>query len=89
MKNKTKEELIEIIEELENKLEIAQNDVDYWQCEYNLMEEENEKLKNKIDNLTTCNSIKDIDNFKFELSKNGLDSTNLLDFINNYLRYYN
>ena len=89
MKNKTKEQLIEIVEDLENKLEIAQNDVDYWQCEYNEMEEENEKLKNEIDNLTTCNGIKDIDNFKFELSKNGLDSTNLLDFINNYLKYYN
>lgn len=89
MKNKTKEQLIEIIEELENKLEIAQNDVDYWQYEYNEMEEENEELKNEIDSLSTCNDIKDINNFKFELSKNGLDSTDLLNFINDYIKYYN
>ena len=89
MKNKTKEQLIEIIEELENKLEIAQNDMDYWQYEYNEMEEENEELKNEIDNLTICNGIKDIKNFKFELSKSGLDSTDLLNFINDYLKYYN
>ena len=89
MKNKTKEQLIEIIEELENKLEIAQNDTDYWNYEYNKIEEEKEKLENEIDNLTTCNGIKDINNFKFELSKNGLDSTDLLNFINDYLKYYN
>lgn len=89
MKNKTKEQLIEIIEDLENKLEIAQNDVDYWQYEYNEMEEENEELKNRLNSLSTCNGIKDINNFKFELSKNGLDSTDLLNFINDYLKYYN
>ena len=89
MKNKTKEQLIEIIEELENKLEIAQNETDYWNYEYNKIEEEKEKLENEIDSLSTCNGIKDINNFKFELSKNGLDSTDLINFINDYLKYYN
>lgn len=89
MKNKTKEELIRIIENLQNKLEIAENDVDYWQCEYNDMEEEKEKLEEELFNMEIANGIKDINNFKFELSKNNLDSKELLDFINNYLNYKN
>lgn len=40
MKHKTKEELINIIEELQNKLEIAENDVDYWQDIVNNREED-------------------------------------------------
>lgn len=89
MKNKTKEELIRIIENLQNKLEIAENDVDYWQCEYNEMEENNDKLEQELADMEIANGIKDINNFKFELSKNGLDNDKLIEFIDEYVRYYN
>lgn len=34
-------------------------------------------------------SIKNIDDFKFELSKNGLDSEELLKFIDDYIKFKN
>lgn len=87
MKNKSKEELLNIIEDLQNKLEIAQNDVDYWQCEYNDMEKEKDKLERQVDDLTYSGGIKDLEHFMFELSKDGLDTEELKNFIGNYVVY--
>lgn len=89
MKHKTKEELINIIEELQNKLEIAENDVDYWQQEYAEMEEIREDLECQLEDLSIKDGIKDLDNFKFELSKENLNSKELINFIDNYVRFKN
>ena len=78
MKNKTKEELLKIIEQLQDKID-----------EYNEMEEQADDLKGRLEDMESNSSIKDLDNFKFELSKNGLDSTELLTFINDYVNFYN
>lgn len=89
MKRKTKEELINIIEELQNKLEIAENDVDYWQQEYDEMEEIREDLECQLEDLSIKDGIKDLDSFKFELSKENLNSKELINFIDNYVRFKN
>lgn len=89
MKRKTKEELINIIEELQNKLEIAENDVDYWQQEYAEMEEIREDLECQLEDLSIKDGIKDLDSFKFELSKENLNSKELINFIDNYVRFKN
>lgn len=89
MKRKTKEELINIIEELQNKLEIAENDVNYWQQEYAEMEEIREDLECQLEDLSIKDGIKDLDSFKFELSKENLNSKELINFIDNYVRFKN
>lgn len=87
MKNKSKEELIKELEELQNKLEIAEQDVDYWQHEYNEMEQKADKLERQVDELTYSGGIKDVEHFMFELSKDGLDTEELKNFIGNYVAY--
>lgn len=89
MKHKTKEELIDIIEELQNKLEIAENDVDYWQHEYSEIEKIKEDLECQVKDLSIKGGINDLDNFKFELSKENLNSIELINFIDNYVRFKN
>lgn len=89
MEHKTKGELIKIIEELQNKLEIAENDVDYWQHEYSEMEKIKEETEEQLEQCSTVNGINDLDNFKFELSKENLDSKDLINFIDNYVRFKN
>lgn len=89
MRSKTKEELIEIIQELQDKLEIAENDVDYWQKEYFEMVEIKEDLEGQLEECTNVKGINDLDNFKFELSKENLDSEELINFINNYVNFKN
>lgn len=85
----TKEQLKQKLEDLQNKVEILENDVDYWQeYAYDLeieKEELEEELKNKID--ITEYSILDIDNFKFKLKINGLLSSELEKFIEDYIKY--
>lgn len=89
MRSKTKEELIEIIEELQDKLEIAENDVDYWQKEYFEINEIKEDLEGQLEECSNIKDINDLDNFKFELSKENLDSEELISFINNYVNFKN
>lgn len=89
MRSETKEELIEIIEELQDKLEIAENDVDYWQKEYFEINEIKEDLEEQLEECSNIKGITDLDNFKFELSKENLDSEELLSFINNYVNFKN
>lgn len=40
-------------------------------------------------NIENSNSIKDIDNLKRELKRDGLYSDKLEDFLENYMKYYN
>ena len=44
------------------------------------------KIEKKIEN---NNSIKDIENLKRELKRDGLYSDKLEDFLENYMKYYN
>lgn len=87
MKNKSKEELINIIEKLEEKLALAEQDVDYWQHEYDEMDDKLDKLERQVDELTYSGGIKDLEHFMFELSKDGLDTEELKNFIGNYVVY--
>lgn len=90
MKNKTKEELIEIIEELQADKERLENDLDYWQKEYEYQEEEVEDLTNQIEDLEVSNGIKDINNFLWILRRDDYDLfEKSKSFIDNYLRFYN
>ena len=91
MKNKTKEELLQIIEDQEEKIEQLQNDVDYWQQEYNEIDAECDDLKRKIDDLeyTFENSIKNLDNFIWCLKLENLYTRELEDFIEDYKKYKN
>ena len=89
MYRKTKEELIEMVEELQGQLEIAENDIDYWQSQYSEMADAKEILEEQIEDMQEFAGIKSIDNFKFELEKENLDSKELLDFIENYIAYKN
>ena len=91
MKNKTKEELIELVEELQNKVEELENAVDYWQCEYNEMEEMKDKLDEELNNLSYSkdNAILNVNKFVRKLFIDGLDSEELRKFIEDYMRYDN
>lgn len=89
MENKTKRELIEIIKELEEKNSNLENDVDYWQEEYNDIEEQLENAFNQIKDMDINNGIKDINNFIWKLKLDKLYTKELDNFINNYLKCYN
>ena len=89
MENKTKRELIEIIKELEEKNSNLENDVDYWQEEYNDIEEQLENAFNQIKDMDISNGIKDINNFIWKLKLDKLYTKELDNFINNYLKCYN
>lgn len=85
---KSKDELIRLVEELEDKIGILENDVDYWTHEYNDIYKQLEEERKQND--SECfNGILDINNFKFELLKSGLLNNELEEFISNYLKYYN
>lgn len=85
----TKEQLKQELENLQNKVEILENDVDYWQEYANALEIEKEELeeelKDKID--LSKVSILDIDDFKFKLKINNLLTDELEKFIENYIKY--
>lgn len=82
----TKEQLKQELEDLQNKVEILENDVDYWQeYAYDLEIKLEEELKNKID--LSKISILDVNNFKFKLKINNLLTDELEKFIENYIKY--
>ena len=84
----TKEQLKQKLEDLQNKVEILENDVDYWQEYANDLEIKlEERLSNKID--VTEYSILDVNNFKFKLKINDLLTDDLEKFIENYIKYEN
>ena len=85
LKNKTKQQLIDIIEGLEEQIRDLENDVDYWQHEYDELEEINDKLETENDEY----GIKDLDDFIFKLKVDNLYTPELEEFIKYYLRFYN
>ena len=89
MKSKTKEELIKLVQELQEKCERLENDVDYWQDEYNDMEEQRDDLDCRLKDAEMKGGINDLDNFIWELKKDGIYSDSLQSFINHYLKYHN
>lgn len=89
MKNKTKEELLQVIEEQEEKIEQLQNDVDYWQHEFNEIEEINEELEEQLENQEECEHIKNLDNFIWKLKLENLYTNELEQFLENYMKFNN
>lgn len=87
MKNKTKDELLEIIKDQEETINKLNDDVDYWINEANEFEEQLEKANTELED-ATC-GIKDIDNFIWKLKVNNLYTSQVKDFLNYYLKYYN
>ena len=87
MRNKTKEELIEIIKDQEETINKLNDDVDYWINEANEFEEQLEEANTELED-ATC-GIKDIDNFIWKLKVNDLYTSQVKDFLNYYLKYYN
>lgn len=90
MNNKTKEELIGIIEDLTNEKEALENDVEYWIDQHKDLEEQVDDLTNQIDELQIYDGIKDINNFLWRLKIDDYDLfEKIKPFIDNYLRFYN
>lgn len=87
MRNKTKEELIEIIKDQEETINKLNDDVDYWINEANEFEEQLEEANTELEDATY--GIKDIDNFIWKLKANNLYTKEIEKFLNYYLRYYN
>lgn len=90
LKNKTKEELIEIIKEKDEKIDQLENDVEYWQSEYNDMEEEKDKLESQLEDQIGSEGIKSLENFIWKLKLDNLYTPKLETFINDYyMRFHN
>lgn len=83
----TKKELEEENQNLRQQIEELENDVDYWIDQHNELDKINDKLQNKINELEDFEGIKDVDNFIRVLKINGLYTTELEDFIENYLKF--
>ena len=63
LKSKTKEQLISMLEEREEKIEQLEQDVDYWQHEYNDIYGEKEQLEADTKDIQIDNCINNLDNF--------------------------
>ena len=87
----TKEQLKEQLEDLQNKVEILENDVDYWQEYANDIAIQKEELEETLKYMVekTNNVISDVNNFKFKLKINNLLTDELEKFIENYIKYEN
>ena len=85
----TKEQLKQELEDLQNKMEILENDVDYWQEYANDIAIQKEELEETLKYMVekTDNVILDLNNFKFKLKINDLLTDDLEKFIENYIRY--
>lgn len=90
LESKTKEQLISLIKEKEEKIEELENDVDYWQNEYNDLEEEKEKIESQLDEQIGSEGIKSLENFIWKLKLDNLYTPELETFINDYyMKYHN
>lgn len=81
LKNKTKEELIDLVNELTEQVGNLEHDIDYWQEQCNDMEE----IKNELE----CHNENFFQNFIWRLKLDGLYTDKLGDFIEEYKKYYN
>lgn len=89
MKTKTKAELLDLIEELEEKIDSLEDDVEYWQCEYDDMEKECDRLKEELKEVDYVADIRSLDNFIWKLKLDNLYTEELEEFIENYVKFYN
>ena len=89
LKSKTKEQLISMLEEREEKIEQLEQDVDYWQHEYNDIYSEKEQLEADTKDIQIDNCINNLDNFIWKLKVDNLYTPELERFIEQYMKYYN
>ena len=89
LKSKTKEQLISMLEEREEKIEQLEQDVDYWQHEYNDIYGEKEQLEADTKDIQIDNCINNLDNFIWKLKIDNLYTPELERFIEQYMKYYN
>ena len=75
------------MEEIKEKLDKIWNRIDDAMWE---LSEARQEIDTMQDNMfENKNSIKDLDNFKRELKRDGLYSEKLEEFFDNYMKYYN
>ena len=82
----TKEQLIAKCKRLQSENEKLQDELDRLSDCYTEMETESAKLFNALNDE---NVIKDADQFKFRLELEGLLTSQMESFIDDYLKYYN
>lgn len=90
MEEKTKEELIEIIKEKDERIEELEDDLKDAQIENDELSEENEKLESQLEEQIGSEGIKSLENFIWKLKLDNLYTPELESFINDYyMRYHN
>ena len=82
----TKEELIAHCRKLQAEIERLQDELDNLSDSYTELENQ---VADKINTLDVIDSIKDVDHFKYRLELEGMLPTPLMQFIDDYLKYYN
>lgn len=89
LESKTKTELISLIKEKDEKIEHLEQDVDYWQHEYDDLEGEKKQLEEDTKDIDVNNCINNLDNFIFKLKLDNLYTPELETFIEQYMKWYN
>ena len=90
MEEKTKEELIQIIKEKDERIEELEEDLKDTQLENDELSEENDKLESQLEEQIGSEGIKSLENFIWKLKLDNLYTPELESFINNYyMRYHN
>lgn len=75
-------------EEIKRKLSDLQDYIENAQWDLTYAKEELDNLWDKLEEKSNT-GIKDIENLKRELKRDGLYSDKLEDFLENYMKYYN
>lgn len=90
MEEKTKEELIQIIKEKDERIEELEEDLKDTQLENDELSEENDKLESQLEEQIGSEGIKSLENFIWKLKLDNLYTPELESFINDYyMRYHN
>lgn len=90
MEEKTKEELIQIIKEKDERIEELEEDLKDTQLENDELSEENDKLESQLEDQIGEEGIKSLENFIWKLKLDNLYTPELESFINDYyMRYHN
>lgn len=90
MEEKTKEELIQIIKEKDERIEELEEDLKDAQLENDKLSEENDKLESQLEDQIGEEGIKSLENFIWKLKLDNLYTPELESFINDYyMRYHN
>ncbi len=90
MEEKTKEELIQIIKEKDERIEELEEDLKDAQLENDELSEENDKLESQLEDQIGEEGIKSLENFIWKLKLDNLYTPELESFINDYyMRYHN